>query len=237
MFNARPGTCFVCTRTFSLCLLGFPKGILLHPTVKKTSTWGELGSSELTIGASVGGNVGFVYVSLCVPASWERLQRTLMTPNVRGRLDGWMSLSGHRSIGRSTRPPHPPLQLHAWRFPLLSDSPRAVSCEVTADDDNNNSGGSKAASWLGGRNRAARIINLYIDFPADEKAPCGCERGESRRLISSVDGMAEEGSGAAFGSGCCTCQFSHSVQSTRFRESLISSFGSGRSLAPEQTRK
>lgn len=136
------------------------------------------------------------------------------------------------------------LQLHAWRFPLLSDSPRAVSWEVTTDDDDNNNnsnnsggGGGKAASWLGGRNRAARVINLYIDFPADEKAPCGCERGESRRLISSVDGMAEEGSGAALGSGCCTCQFSHSVQSTRFRESLISSFGSGRSLAREQTRK
>lgn len=63
-------------------------------------------------------------------------------------------------------------KLHVWRFPLLSDSPpRAVSCEVIADDDddNNNNDGSKAASWLGGRNRAARIINLYIDFPADEK--------------------------------------------------------------------
>lgn len=61
-------------------------------------------------------------------------------------------------------------KLHVWRFPLLTDSPRAVSCEVIADDDNNNNNdGSKAASWLGGRNRAARIINLYIDFPADEK--------------------------------------------------------------------
>lgn len=140
---------------------------------------------------------------------------------------------------RAIKSPTSLCKLHVWRFPVLSDSPpRAVSCEVIADDDdNNNNDGSKAATWLGGRNRAARIINLYIDFPADEKAPCGCERGESRRLISSVDGMAEEGSGAAFGSGCCTCQFSHSVQSTRFRESLISSFGSGRSLAREQTRK
>lgn len=64
-----------------------------------------------------------------------------------------------------------PLQLPAWRFPLLSDSPRAVSCEVIIDDDDDddNTDGSKATSWLGGRNRAARIINLYIDFPADEK--------------------------------------------------------------------
>lgn len=37
---------------------------------------------------------------------------------------------------------------------------------IVDDDDDDDS---EAASWLGGGNRAAWIINLYIDFPADEK--------------------------------------------------------------------
>lgn len=49
---------------------------------------GRTGTSELTVGAPVRGKVGFVYVSLCGPASWERLRRTLVTPNVRGRMAG-----------------------------------------------------------------------------------------------------------------------------------------------------
>lgn len=59
--------------------------------------------------------------------------------------------------------------IFASRFPLLSDPPRVVSCRVIIDDGDNNTDGSEATSWLGGRNRAARIINLYIDFAADEK--------------------------------------------------------------------
>lgn len=69
-------------------------------------------------------------------------------------------------------------------------------------------------------NRVARIINLCITFPADRRQHAG-GFSASRRLISGAVGWQRK-EASPFGSRCRTCQFSHSVQSTRFRESLIS---------------
>lgn len=69
-------------------------------------------------------------------------------------------------------------------------------------------------------NRVARIINLCITFPADRRHHAG-GFSASRRLISGAVGWQRK-EASPLGSRRRTCQFSHSVQSTRFRESLIS---------------
>ena len=84
--------------------------------------------------------------------------------------------------------------------------------------------------------KVAWIINLYINFPADRKRHVDMS-SVSHGDWSWVRWGWQRQEASQFGRRCHTCQFSHSVQSTRFRESLISSFGSGWSLAREQNKK
>lgn len=85
------------------------------------------------------------------------------------------------------------------------------------------SGAERSGNLAGGvfsPNRDARIINLCFTFAADRRRHPGGFSASRRLILSAIGWQKKEG--LPLGRRRRTCQFSHSVHSTRFRESLIS---------------